>query len=71
MIETSKTKTISLGKDSIIELIGFLNDVINNLKQDSDWEWSNIQKIRKIENYISLLKTIPWNEGGYCQDELE
>lgn len=71
VIETSKTKTITLGKDSVKDLIFYLSDYEKNLKANPDWEWNSLEEINKIENYISLLKTIPWNEGGYCQDELE
>jgi len=67
----TKTKTFTLGKESIKELISYLTSYSNSLKQTPDWEWNNLQTINKIDNYISLLKVSPWNEGGYYQDELD
>lgn len=71
VIETSKTKTFTLGKDSIIDLVRFLSEHSKTLKQAPDWEWNNLQAINKLDSYISLLKVTPWNEGGYCQDDLD
>lgn len=67
----NKTKTFTIGKESIKDLISFLSSYSSTLKQAPDWEWNNLKTISKIDNYISLFKVTPWNEGGYCQDDLD
>lgn len=65
MISTSKTKTFTIGQDSIKELIYFLEIAQKSL--DSN----DFNRLSKVDSFISLLKVSPWNEGGYCQDELD
>jgi len=71
VVETTKTKTFTLGSPYIKDLIDDLSELSSLLKNREDWEWNNLQQIQRIDSYISLLKMTPWNEGGYCQDDLE
>lgn len=66
----SKTKTITLGKDAIIELIDILNQFKHFTAKESERTLVYSQQINKADTFVSLLKSTPWNEGGYCEDEL-
>lgn len=66
----TKTKTFTLGGPYLKDIVNDLNDYLTLLKKDDNLEFNSQSKIQRIDSYISLLKMTPWNEGGYCQDDI-
>ena len=69
MTQTSRTKTFTLGEPYIRELIHNLDSQISVLKKDNEWPFNNSKQISNLESFVSLLKQIPWNEGGYSIED--
>lgn len=62
----NKTKTITLGEPFIRDLLKSLKDYIKLLNSNID---QNREEIRNLQNFLSLIESVPWNEGGYSIDD--
>lgn len=69
MSEITRTKTITLGEPYIRELISSINSQIELIKNDPNWQYNNSKIVLNLDSFISLLKQIPWNEGGYSIED--